>query len=497
MRPRCSGGLSRPAPNPVRTLDDTGAAALLLRSDLQHVDTRTQVRPGSARQLASAYSAAGPAPPLDADRRGQGSAGLPAVDAALLSNQIRTVAAAKRRPEDSPRSSIELKGTPAKRRTRPLFNYRPYSEQQPLKLSDSEIAEVMAAVGSEVSLGKSPPSADPGGAQAADVAASVLIKMLLDMYLAGPSLAGPLTLRLLLEMLASGAAAVRCRAFDLLLNLGVHAHLLEPAAMQPEEGGFALEATVSAQAPPAGGRSALAQFEQWVLPLVRELLLCLVQRGEAEEAVWAAGLSCLLYFVAEDGRLCRRKLDGLDVRIVAQMLAMSRRHCWAESIHTTLVRLAVNLLYEPPGSGKGLVGKRSAAGLNGVTANGHSSRRVAALDLQQLERMGGLAVLCEEYASGRSKEARRNVFAVLFDLAVLQYSQRCAQAGQAPPSEEEVCAVAVALALAEAPEALALGFRLGLQATGEAVRQSILNAMQRDVTSGRLNVEVRSGGAIG
>jgi hypothetical protein len=57
-------------------------------------------------------------------------------------------------------------------------------------------------------------------------------------------------------MLSSEQAAVRVRAFDLVLNLGVHAHLLEP--MQSEDQASREEASsVPQSAPPNGGSFSL------------------------------------------------------------------------------------------------------------------------------------------------------------------------------------------------------------------------------------------------
>ncbi|KAL3687264.1 hypothetical protein R1sor_013573 [Riccia sorocarpa] len=61
--------------------------------------------------------------------------------------------------------------------------------------------------------------------------------------------------------------------------------------------------------PPAVGR-----FETWLLNILREMLLLLVQILEADEGVWAVALSCFLYFVCDRGRILRRRLDGIDIR---------------------------------------------------------------------------------------------------------------------------------------------------------------------------------------
>jgi hypothetical protein len=50
--------------------------------------------------------------------------------------------------------------------------------------------------------------------------------------------------------------------------------------------------------------------------------------------------------------------------------------------------------------------------------------------------------------------------------------------------------VATTLALAEAPESFALAFKQGLQGVGETITKSIVTAMSRDVTNGRLNAQV-------
>ncbi|CAK9214723.1 unnamed protein product [Sphagnum troendelagicum] len=154
-------------------------------------------------------------------------------------------------------------------------------------------------------------------------------------------------------MLSSEQVGVRVCAFDLMLNLGVHAHLLEP--MQSEEQqACGEEAASSVQSTPLDGSSlsspleietygsgvhkengslktslekpergtpvAVGQFEAWLLDILCEMLLFLVQnvctpalRGgilfvlvsfssghsqmseEMEEGVWASALSCLLY----------------------------------------------------------------------------------------------------------------------------------------------------------------------------------------------------------
>lgn len=110
-------------------------------------------------------------------------------------------------------------------------------------------------------------------------------------------------------MLSSNQAAVRVRAFDLVLNLGVHAHLLEPmqsedqsCAEEPSQPsaltGGSFSSVLSAgdlaggekertyqenggakgvEKPDKGTPAAVGIFEAWLLDIVCEMLLYLVQ----------------------------------------------------------------------------------------------------------------------------------------------------------------------------------------------------------------------------
>jgi len=113
-------------------------------------------------------------------------------------------------------------------------------------------------------------------------------------------------------MLSSTQAAVRVRAFDLVLNLGVHAHLLEPTqsedqscAEEPSQPsaltGGSFSSVLSAgdlaggekertyqenggvkgvEKPDKGTPAAVGIFEAWLLDIVCEMLLYLVQVGD-------------------------------------------------------------------------------------------------------------------------------------------------------------------------------------------------------------------------
>lgn len=101
-----------------------------------------------------------------------------------------------------------------------------------------------------------------------------------------------------------------------------------------------------------------------------------------------------------------------------------------------------------------------------------------------------LSSLLVQYARAKTAETKQNLFAVLLDFVLQDLLQAAAISEKQPPSIEEVQAVVSALCLADAPEAFALAFRQGLQGVGESIAKSIVTAMARDVTNGRLNAQV-------
>lgn len=95
-----------------------------------------------------------------------------------------------------------------------------------------------------------------------------------------------------------------------------------------------------------------------------------------------------------------------------------------------------------------------------------------------------------QYARAKTAETKQNLFAVLLDFVLHDLMQAAVISEKQPPSIEEVQAVVSALCLADAPESFALAFKQGLQGVGEGVAKSIVTAMARDVTNGRLNAQV-------
>jgi hypothetical protein len=95
-----------------------------------------------------------------------------------------------------------------------------------------------------------------------------------------------------------------------------------------------------------------------------------------------------------------------------------------------------------------------------------------------------------QYARAKTAEIKQNLFAVLLDFVIHDLLQAAVISEKQPPSMEEIQAVVSALCLADAPESFALAFKQGLQGVGECIAKSIVTAMARDVTNGRLNAQV-------
>ncbi|KAH1045651.1 hypothetical protein J1N35_036435 [Gossypium stocksii] len=398
-------------------------------------------------------------------------------NSASARSHLRAITALKRSKggphqiwDDSPASTFRP-------RARPLFQYRHYSEQQPLRLNPAEVCEVIAAVCSETSLTNantmtvSSRLSNNSAKPSMDVAVSVLIKLVIDMYVLDSGTAAPLTLSMLEEMLSSPRTACRVRAFDLILNLAVHAHLLEPLIIDDNsaiEEEYSQELLLNsedqlttqgrrklASSKKLGSTSAIDKFESWILNILYDILLLLVQIDEMEEAVWASALSCLLYFVCDRGNIWRNRLKGLDIRVVKSLLVISRINSWAEVVHCKLVCILTNMLYQVPDESTKAITS---------TAN---------FLVDQLDLIGGIDFIFIEYSLSTSREERKHLYLVLFDYVLHQINETCMSTGASEYSDDEIQPIAALLTLADAPEAFYISVKLGVEGIGELLRRSL------------------------
>lgn len=404
---------------------------------------------------------------------------------------LRAITASKRKKAGSHQIWEDYPVITFRPRARQLFQYRHYSEQQPLRLNPAEVQEVIAAVCSEASspstnvMTVSTRLGNSSGKPSTDVAVSVLIKLVIDMYVLDSQTAAPLILSMLEDILSSSETACRIRAFDLILNLGVHSHLLEPMIVDDasiieeeysQESYYDSNTQVMMEDSRKGNSlnksdtvSAIDSFEPWIINILYEILLLLVQTEEKEESVWASALSCLLYFVCDRGKIRRNRLQGLDIRVLKQLIRTSRENSWAELVHCKLISMLTNMFYEVPDE---------------VTEP--VSRKPKFL-VDQLDLIGGVQFIFIEYSLANSREERKNLFSVLFEYILHQINEKCMATGVNEYSDDEIQPIASLLAQANAAEAFYISVKLGVECIGEILRRSIASTLSRYPNSERLN----------
>ncbi|MBA0601101.1 hypothetical protein Gorai_004290, partial [Gossypium raimondii] len=305
-------------------------------------------------------------------------------------------------------------------------------------------------------------------------------------YVLDSGVAAPLTLSMLEEMLSSPRAACRVRAFDLIINLAVHAHLLEPMVNDDKsaiEEEYAQELLLNSEdqftmqgirkidsAKKLGNSSAIDKFESWILNILYEMLLLLVQTVEKEESVWASALSCLLFFVCDRGKIRRNRLKGLDIRVVKALVETSRFNSWAELVHCKLISILTNMFYQVP----------DEATTSIISA--------ASFLVDQVDLIGGIDFIFIEYSLATTREERKHLYLVLFDYVLHQINETCILTGASEYSHDESQPIAMLLALADAPEAFYISIKLGVEGIGELLRRSISAALSRYPNSERLNM---------
>ncbi|XP_058753704.1 uncharacterized protein LOC131626883 isoform X2 [Vicia villosa] len=405
---------------------------------------------------------------------------------------LRAITASKRKKAGSRHIWEDSPVITFRPRARQLFQYRHYSEQQPLRLNPAEVQEVIAAVCSEASspgtnvMTVSTILGNNSGKPSTDVAVSVLIKLVIDMYVLDSQTAAPLILSMLEEILSSSETGCRIRAFDLILNLGVHSHLLEPMIVDEasiieeeysQEPYYDSHTHIMMQGSRKGSSqnksdtvSAIDNFEPWIINILYEILLLLVQTEEKEESVWASALSCLLYFVCDRGKIRRNRLQGLDIRVLKELIRISRENSWAELVHCKLISMLTNMFYEA---------------LDEVT---EPVPRKPKFLVDQLDLIGGVQFIFIEYALVNSREERKNLYSVLFDYILHQVNETCTATGVNEYSDDEIQPLASLLAQANAPEAFYISVKLGVECIGEILRRSIASTLSRYPNSERLNV---------
>ncbi|KAG2317945.1 hypothetical protein Bca52824_021067 [Brassica carinata] len=229
----------------------------------------------------------------------------------------------------------------------------------------------------------------------------------------------------------------------------VHAQLLEPkisdnaTTIEEEyqetfldnENRIMLQGTRTKDLPKMSSTSsAIENFESWILKILFEILLLLVQ-------------------------------------VIKALLGTSKRNSWSEVVHSKLICIMTNMFYRSPE-------------LDGSTKATSSSSNFL---IEQVDLIGGVEFIFYKYSLATTREERRNLYSVLFDYVLHQINEACSVAGLSEYTDDEIQPLAVRLALADAPEAFYISVKLGVEGIGEILRRSIAAALSGFSNSERLN----------
>lgn len=110
------------------------------------------------------------------------------------------------------------------------------------------------------------------------------------------------------DMLSSSTVSLRVRVFDVIMNLGVHAHLLEPMFTENSNNNeekcsrdMDLDQEASRSADSSDQKtipSAIDNFESWLLKNLYEILLILVQVSTYVLVVISYPIICIMFKLA-------------------------------------------------------------------------------------------------------------------------------------------------------------------------------------------------------
>uniref|UniRef100_A0A0D3EZA5 Uncharacterized protein n=1 Tax=Oryza barthii TaxID=65489 RepID=A0A0D3EZA5_9ORYZ len=280
-------------------------------------------------------------------------------------------------------------------------------------------------------------------------------------YMMDSEAAAPLTLYMLEGMLSSQKSPARTKAFDLILNLGIHAHLLEPMIV---ENAPLIEKSETVNHSYMNNEYGSSMDEQRATESEQEQRM-----EERQEIVWASALSCLFYFVCDGGKIIRSRLGGLDIRVIKTLLEISVEHSWAKVVHSKLICMLTNMLYQ----------------VSDGAPNG-------AIDTHflpdQIDRVGGVDYICLEYSRANSREEKRDLFFVLFDYVLHQINETFLAGGLSTYTYDDAQPLASLLACADAPEAFYISVKHGVEGVGDMLRKAISSALSQSTEYEQLNV---------
>jgi hypothetical protein len=184
----------------------------------------------------------------------------------------------------------------------PLFRFKYYLEQNTLDLPEQQLNLVFDKVTAPVSLFEE----DKQEKEERMSALNIVVKIIMDQYCTGDPTAIEQVVSVLLEMLDSGSVETQTTAFDLILNLSVHAHLLEDIFPNISE---ELKQNHTESPLDDSGSLRVGVVQTDLFLKLKELILWIIQKRVTHSQVWESALNCFLYFTLADGIVDKTRLE--------------------------------------------------------------------------------------------------------------------------------------------------------------------------------------------
>lgn len=169
-----------------------------------------------------------------------------------------------------------------------LFQFKYYSQQQPLQLSEQELEAVMSGV-------ISPPSDDR---ETRLIASKILIKVLVDEFMNGSG-GTAMLLSIATKLLGQTEAEAQLHALNLLFNLSVHINLWEEFVFMDDY--------LADQAGSASHRAdQVLEKQQELFAVVQSVLQHIHHNMDRmHETLWPVALNLLLFWVTDEGTILK------------------------------------------------------------------------------------------------------------------------------------------------------------------------------------------------
>lgn len=267
-----------------------------------------------------------------------------------------------------------------------LFRFKYYSEQIPVDLPESQLNTVFDKVASPVSALEE----NEEDRNERSAAFNVVIKILMDLYCTGDPATIQQMKTVFFEMMESDSPETQCSAFDLILNLSIHSHLLEDISPTLNQDQKSKDDSIQADQE-VGGSLRVGVIQDDLFRKLKELILWIVHKKNTSSLVWESALNCFLYFSVADGLVDKSRLMEVDLRFLVNCMSIIKR--MNDDTKHFILRMIMNQLYPKPSS---------------------------EISLSTLSAIGGINWLLDVYVETRSQEVRDNMLVVIFDYIMQQ-----------------------------------------------------------------------------